>query len=569
MKKISLIVALIVCQIAIVNATNYYLDSSLGSDSNSGVTIDAPWKSLEKINSITFKPGDVIHFVNGGEWKGYFEPKGSGVDGKPIVVKSYGEGTDRPKIDGEGRVGKGVVYLYNQSHWEISDLELTNDAKEAGDRRGVWVVADKGAGVLSHIHLKNLHIHNIKGIIGQGRKEKRTSGIAFTTFDDTSECRFDDIWIDGCVINDCDNQGIITEYSGGGFAPQSERWIKTKITNARITNNLIFNISKNAMILRLFDGGVVEYNTCYNTAIGSGDGMSGNTIFTASCDGTLFQFNEGYENRSPEADGSLYDADLRSPNTVWQYSLSHNNAHGLFWGCTTAEDVGVVCRYNVSNNDKGIIFCVNYPVAEMIIYNNTVIIGKNTTPKIISERGVGGDEPRNYSFKNNLIYGGDGFTTYQFAKKYYTRDIENNHYYSGLYKARPDRHAEFGDVMKSPKDFEGEVLFNEMNGVGAFSQGDKLPEPFVVMDFMNNFKMKGEHIKVGEKLVVKSDYKSKKTKQIQIQIKVYDPNGKAIYDQKRKLAGKYSLGAICSERGVYKVEFKVGERTIRKNLWVI
>ena len=146
-----------------------------------------------------------------------------------------------------------------------------------------------------------------------------------------------------------------------------------KISNAAVRNNTIYNISKNAMVIRLFEGGVVEHNVCYNTA----NGMTGNTIYSCSCLNTVFQYNEGYLNNSPDFDGSLYDADLRSPGTIWQYSYSHDNAHGLFWNCTVQADDSLVCRYNISQNDHGNIFCVNYPMMDINIYNNTVYIPAN------------------------------------------------------------------------------------------------------------------------------------------------------------------------------------------------
>ena len=52
-------------------------------------------------------------------------PQGSGAEGRPVVLSAYGEGA-LPLIAGQGFTGAGVVSLRNQSHWVISDLELTN-----------------------------------------------------------------------------------------------------------------------------------------------------------------------------------------------------------------------------------------------------------------------------------------------------------------------------------------------------------------------------------------------------------------------------------------------------------
>ncbi len=409
--------------------TTYYLDATGGNDADGGTSPATAWKTLAKVNGTTFLAGDNLLFKAGEVWTGRLNPKGSGNSGNPIIIDMYGTGS-KPLIDGNGMTGTGVVYLYNQQYWEINNLEITNNAASGDDRRGVRIEA-KNFGTASHIYLKNLNVHNIKGLVGQGRPEKRTGGIGFAIVSVSSQdTHFNDILVENCLVTSCDNQGIITEcVTGDGFAPYSAEWNSMKITNAVIRNNTISDISKNAMIIRLFEGGVVEHNLCFNTA----NGISGNTIFSAACSGTVFQYNEGYANHSPDADGSLYDADLRSPNTYWQYSYSHENAHGLFWTCTDQADDHVVCRYNISQNDQGIIFCINYPVTSVSVYNNTVYCDADLSPIIISERNNGGSGTRTYTFSNNLICNMSATASYDFTPDY-IRTIDYNCFW-GLHPA--------------------------------------------------------------------------------------------------------------------------------------
>ncbi len=58
-----------------VNATNYYVSSS-GNDANSGTSESSPWKTLNKVNSFTPKPGDQILFKRGEEWTGSYYSDG-------------------------------------------------------------------------------------------------------------------------------------------------------------------------------------------------------------------------------------------------------------------------------------------------------------------------------------------------------------------------------------------------------------------------------------------------------------------------------------------------------------
>lgn len=427
----------------IPETVTYYVDAIQGNDLNTGLSDTAAWKTLTRVNAATFGANNKILFKAGGVWIGRLYPKGSGLAGWPVIIDMYGTGS-KPLIDGNGMTGTGVVYLYNQQYWEINNLEITNNAATEGDRRGVRVEAEN-YGTANHIYLKNLFVHNIKGSIGQNRSDKRTSGIGFGIVDvSVQETHFNDILVENCVISSCENQGIITEcVTDDAFDPYSAEWNSMKITNAVIRNNSISGISKNAMIIRLFEGGVVEYNVCSNTA----NGITGNTIFSAACSGTVFQYNEGYDNNSPDYDGSLYDADLRSPNTYWQYSYSHDNAHGLFWTCTVQADVNVVCRYNVSQNDQGIIFCVNYPVTSVRIYNNTVYIPANLSPLVISERNNGGSGSRTYSFNNNLIYNLSATAAYDWTSGY-NRSIDYNCFYGIHPSSEP---ADAHKVVADPK----------------------------------------------------------------------------------------------------------------------
>lgn len=404
----------------------YYIDAEKGNDSNDGHGVKTAWKSLAKVNTTTFTPGSKIYFKAGSVWTGQLAPKGSGEAGSPITIAQYGKGA-RPLITGGGLTGQGVVYLSNQSYWEINDLEITNDAPEPAERRGVEVTAFN-YGLVEHIYLKNLEIHHIKGLIGQEAINKRTCGIYITVGrDDEKPTRYNNVLIADCRLHDIENQGIVTnnEKSGADY-PGTADWERRKITNLVVRGNVLHHISKNAMIIRLADGGVVEHNLCYETALG----ITGNTIYSRSSRGTVFQYNEGYLNRSPDYDGSLYDADLNSPGTVWQYSYSHDNAHGLMWFCNTRQDTGVVVRYNISQNDKGKLVYFNYPFTSAAVYNNTFYIGESLSPTVLVEN------PKNnhtYQFYNNIIYNKSPTAKYTLVKDNdkatQVRDIQYNLFY--------------------------------------------------------------------------------------------------------------------------------------------
>ncbi|NIU55196.1 MAG: hypothetical protein GWN67_01950, partial [Phycisphaerae bacterium] len=51
-------------------ANSYYVDSQNGDDNNTGTSEDSPWKTLDKVSSMTFQPGDNIYFKRGSSYEG-------------------------------------------------------------------------------------------------------------------------------------------------------------------------------------------------------------------------------------------------------------------------------------------------------------------------------------------------------------------------------------------------------------------------------------------------------------------------------------------------------------------
>src|SRR5262245_42863971 len=90
------LIALHLLLAATANATTYHVDSETGDDTRSGTSIEQAWKSLARVNTNVFQPGDQLLFKSGSRFTGQFRPQGSGkMDGDkpvPIVVGKYGDG---------------------------------------------------------------------------------------------------------------------------------------------------------------------------------------------------------------------------------------------------------------------------------------------------------------------------------------------------------------------------------------------------------------------------------------------------------------------------------------------
>jgi parallel beta-helix repeat protein len=82
-----------------LRATTYYVDSAKGNDNSPGTSADSPWRSLAKVNSSKFSPGDSVLLCRGSVWREQLNFPSSGSSGAPISIDAYGTG-DLPVISG-------------------------------------------------------------------------------------------------------------------------------------------------------------------------------------------------------------------------------------------------------------------------------------------------------------------------------------------------------------------------------------------------------------------------------------------------------------------------------------
>jgi hypothetical protein len=442
MSMIRVMVVACALLVAPAGATTYYVDSVGGVDANGGTTTNTAWKTLTKVNGTTFQPGDSILFKAGGVWTGTTQlyPKGSGAANNPIVIDKYGTGP-LPVIDAGNATGGGAVRLVNQQYWEINNLEITSDATSDGDRRGVHLSASSG-GTFSHLYVRNCYVHDIRGKAGTSDSDlsaKRTGGIVVEGT--SSAAKWDDILLEGNTIYAVTNQGIVAVINGNGgsslnnYYPGTTSWSNVLATRVVIRNNSISGVYKNGMIIRNTDeSGLVEHNVLHDTAVGT----TGNTIFTSSCRGTVFQYNEGYRNLAGDHDGSLYDSDLRSPGIVFQYSYSHDNSHGLFWtypNSSSEPNNNVVVRYNISQNDQGDIFAFSGTgdSSSSYIYNNTVYISSTNPPPSNPPQNIFEDRASGHTYYvyNNVFVISNSTAVYSFSGSTHVFDYNLFYGYHG------------------------------------------------------------------------------------------------------------------------------------------
>lgn len=376
-------------------ATGYYVDAQAGDDANIGTSPQTAWKTLGKVNSTPFQPGDSILLKAGSTWAGQLWPKGSGVEGRPIRIGKYGEGA-KPSIRGNGAV-EDAVLLKNQQYWEMEDLEVTNYGTTKATRRGVhFAVADFGDA--HHLVIRRMKIHDVSG-----RDDvKDNGGIVFTCEGEKKPSRFIDILIEDNDLYHTDRNGI---------SSWSDRWQRSNwypSLGVIVRGNRLRDIGGDGIMIAVTDGALIERNVVaqanqrsegYNIA-----------IWTWSADDSVIQYNEAYGTKG-QRDGEGYDSDWNSRNTLIQYNYSHDNDGGFLLICNegaqrsvdSAGNIGTIVRYNISQNDGHRGITISGPVQNTFIYNNTFYVGPRQDTDLILFTDWDGWS-NNTAFSNNIFY---------------------------------------------------------------------------------------------------------------------------------------------------------------------
>jgi hypothetical protein len=403
----TLATALLLAPLSMAHAAIYHVDSTGGSDSNSGESPAKAWQSLEKINATTFQAGDRLLLKSGSVWAGRLHPKGSGNATMRIVIDRYGEGP-KPIIHGGGIAG-GAVLLENQQYWSIRNLEVTNLGSPAPKKMGI-LIRNNSVGTLSGIEVTHCDIHDIVGDMTDYRDGKESGGIVFyvTAANLTTPSWWDDIRIENNTVHDVARNGILMQslWINKPNDPNSS-WRGhggyTVSTNIRIAGNRVERVGGDGIILWCVKGATVEENfvrQSNNNSLKQGHAA----VWPYFCEDVVFQHNEVCETKT-KFDGMAFDFDNSNQRCIYQYNYSHDNEGGFLNMCCDGNANGNIARYNISQNDG----CVAHSRVFLVhgngnhgyqVYNNTVY-ARNGNPAMFQQ---GADSSgSSIVFKNNIF----------------------------------------------------------------------------------------------------------------------------------------------------------------------
>ncbi len=126
---------------------NYFV-SAAGNDANPGTSADLPWRTLAKVNSRDFSPGDVVSFLRGSTWTGELLIHNSGTAGNPVTFTAYGTGS-KPIIRNPGTWTSSVRI---EASYTVLENFLLRDSHEAG----AYITANAHHNVIRNCEFTNM-----------------------------------------------------------------------------------------------------------------------------------------------------------------------------------------------------------------------------------------------------------------------------------------------------------------------------------------------------------------------------------------------------------------------------
>lgn len=449
------------------NGRTYYLDATGGNDNNSGVTASQAWKSLEKVNGMTFGPGDKLLLKKGEVFSGQLEIKGKGTPTSRIVIDTFGEAEKNPCIMGND-TSLYAVRIYNSDYLTIQNLEIVNTGKERLAGRTGLKIECCNYGTSHNIQVRSLYIRDVNGSLV--KEEGGGCGILIVNHGEEIKSRFDSLLIENCHISRCARNAMIWE----GYSDR-RNWYPS--THTIVRNNLIEGVPGDGIVPIGCDSTLIEYNVMRDCPeiLPSTEAAAG--IWPWSCDNTIIQFNEVSGHKAPW-DAQGYDCDYNCRNTLIQYNYSHDNYGGLVLVCNsgTQKDYNIgnensIVRYNISIGDgirptktRAGMFSpsihVAGPVKNTLIEHN--IIHVNAKPDADIDRTlITSDSWDGYAdstiFRNNLFYVAEQS---RFRLTESTHNLFVGNWYLGKYEQQPV------DGQKRTKSalYVNEVLNPDANG---------------------------------------------------------------------------------------------------------
>ncbi|MFF4704794.1 right-handed parallel beta-helix repeat-containing protein [Streptomyces sp. NPDC001288] len=397
--------------VAASTPVTYYVDSSTGSDSNSGTSPSSPWKSLAKVSGAALNPGDTVAFNRGETFTGQLAVKRSGAAGAPITYTSYGTGS-LPVITGSGVSGGdycSTVLIKDYDHLAFDSIQIENPRTVSRPgiddtcAYGVQVVNDK-ASTLSDYTFRHVTVANVNSIAQTANFDSNVqSGIAFESY--ALADKFDSITVE-------DSHFQYGTRFGVAINPETRVLNGASASNVVIRDNTCDQTGGSCFLVKWTDHALIQNNdiessgsTGHGFQIGRGSG--GWILGTTN---VVIDHNVSQHSRGPH-DTAGFHVDARNTNVLMQYNYFNDaQGHGVE---ILGNNANVILRYNViidsgyRTDDGGWVYTDAYdPTVGQAnqLVSSGVYLYNNTLSYAVQTPSNNSSTEFRYGLKNSFMY---------------------------------------------------------------------------------------------------------------------------------------------------------------------
>ena len=450
-----------------INKTHeYYLNTS-GDDNNNGSKA-APWKTIEHLNSIHLKAGDIVYFGGGQTFNGsiFIDSSEAGTKQNPVIITSYG------KANAVINSGNTTAFtISHASNIHISHLNFMGAGRKNGNtREGVFISGTANIIVdsveISGYQKSGLLIYNSSfvNITHVSAHDNGFAGISVSGTQSKDDCK--NIYIGYCKAEN--NPGDPTNF------------------NNHSGNGIIAGFCRNV---------IIEYSTATNNGWDMpriGNGPVG--IWCYEADSITIQHCISYRNKTAKgaADGGGYDLDGGTTNSIIQYCLSYQNegsAFGLFQYAGASNWYNNTVRFCISENDGLVsaahagIFVWNSSrdssqLKKCFVYNNTIYNEQGAAISYEKE-----SEHTEFKFCNNIFVAKDELITGAEMNDVFLAD----NWWSLQRKFQDDSINNFEKWarLKNKEQLKGNIVGFNINPIFANAGRADITDPLQLISFYN------------------------------------------------------------------------------------
>lgn len=375
---------LVVIALAICAKGGTYYVSKAGNDANPGTSTSAPWRTLQKVNTFNFKPGDVILF----RARDTFPAPISKKNVTDLTFGSYGSGK---AIIAPAAINTAGASITNSTGITIKNIIFKGLGYKLGSYtyNGIKFLVDKNARKDSYIKIDSVEVYGFGGFGVYLVSESATYGFDGATVKNSV---FRDNGMGGLhVIGSWDGTNKLIRYVNTNV-----KVISCKAYNNRGRSDFTTNWSGSGIVIAGCIGGLIDQCEAWENGIECGSTHNGPVgIWMYDSKQTVIQNSISHHNRNgiKNFDGGGFDIDGGAQNSVIQNCKSYNNegaGYGFFQYATGNKYAWDTVRNCTSTSDPwGFAFWgagSSYLVTNVAIHNNKV-----TTPTKYVANFIGGN----------------------------------------------------------------------------------------------------------------------------------------------------------------------------------